>query len=258
MYAKGVFAMPKNENQKLKLFYLMKIFNEETDEDHGLTMSEIIEKLEDYGISAERKSLYDDINSLNDAGFEVVKYKSGSKFYYAAGCRQFELAELKLLVDAIQSSRFITSRKSNELIGKLESLTSKYEAVKLQRQVYVQNRIKSMNESIYFTVDAIHSAISGNKQIRFLYWNWNLKKEMEVKKGGAYYQVSPWSLAWDDENYYLIGYDASVGEIRHYRVDKMMRPEILEESRQGKELFDKFDCEDNCPGEGNGRAKEML
>lgn len=147
----------------------------------------------------------------------------------------FELPELKLLVDAIQSSKFITERKSNALIKKLEKLVSKYDAMKLQRQVYVSGRIKTMNESIYYTVDAIHNAIAQNKKIRFQYFQWNVKKEMELRHGGAYYHISPWGLSWDDENYYLIGYDSDAEQIRHYRVDKMLRIQMSKEDREGRE-----------------------
>ena len=149
-----------------------------------------------------------------------------------------------MLVDAIQSSKFITERKSNALIKKLEKLVSKYDAMKLQRQVYVSGRIKTMNESIYYTVDAIHNAIAQNKKIRFQYFQWNVKKEMELRHGGAYYHISPWGLSWDDENYYLIGYDSDAEQIRHYRVDKMLRIQMSKEDREGREHFKKLDMAD--------------
>lgn len=148
------------------------------------------------------------------------------------------------MVDAIQSSKFITERKSNALIKKLEKLVSKYDAMKLQRQVYVSGRIKTMNESIYYTVDAIHNAIAQNKKIRFQYFQWNVKKEMELRHGGAYYHISPWGLTWDDENYYLIGYDSDAEQIRHYRVDKMLHIQMLKEDREGREHFKKLDMAD--------------
>ena len=158
--------------------------------------------------------------------------------------RTFEVAELKLLVDAIQSSKFITERKTNTLIKKLEKLVSKYDAMKLQRQVYVSGRIKTMNESIYYTIDAIHHAISENKKIQFQYFQWNVKKEMELRHDGAYYQISPWGLSWDDENYYLVGYDSAADKIKHFRVDKMLRIQMTEESREGREHFKKLDMAD--------------
>lgn len=168
----------------------------------------------------------------------------GNRYHYHVVNRPFELPELKLLVDAIQSSKFITERKTNALIKKLEQLVSKYEAVKLQRQVYVTGRIKTMNESIYYTVDAIHNAISENKKIKFQYYQWNVKKEMELRHNGAWYHISPWGLSWDDENYYLVGYDSDSGQIKHYRVDKMLHIQMSEEKREGKEHFKKLDMAD--------------
>ena len=154
------------------------------------------------------------------------------------------MAELKLLVDAIQASKFITERKTNTLIKKLEKLVSKYDAMKLQRQVYVSGRIKTMNESIYYTIDAIHHAISENKKIKFQYFQWNVKKEMELRHDGAFYHISPWGLSWDDENYYLVGYDSAAGKIKHYRVDKMLHIKMTEEAREGREHFKKLDMAD--------------
>ena len=177
-------------------------------------------------------------------GIEVEGEPVGGGYRYHVVERPFELPELKLLVDAIQSSKFITERKTNALIRKLEKLVSKYEAMKLQRQVYVSGRIKTMNESIYYTVDTIHNAISENRKIRFQYFQWNVKKEMELRHDGAYYHISPWGLSWDAENYYLIGYDSKAGKIKHYRVDKMLRLQMSDEKREGKEHFKKLDMAD--------------
>lgn len=232
--------MPKGTNQKLKLYRLAQIMMEKTDEEHFITMPEIIKALEAFDVTADRKSIYNDLRDLEQLGIEVEGEPIGNRYHYHVVSRTFELPELKLLVDAIQSSKFITERKSNALIRKLEKLVSKYDAQKLQRQVYVSGRIKTMNESIYYSVDTIHNAISENKQIRFQYFQWNVKKEMELRHGGAYYQISPWGLSWDDENYYLIGYDAEVGQIRHYRVDKMLRIGLTEKEREGREHFTKL------------------
>ncbi len=232
--------MPKGANQKLKLYYLYKILHDKTDDDHKLTMPELQAHPEAYGVSADRKSLYDDVDALRHLGFDVIGEKDGRNFYYHMGTKEFEVAELKLLVDAIQSSKFITEKKSNELIKKLTALVSDYEALQLKRQVVVQGRIKTMNESIYYIVDEIHSAISNNHRIRFEYFKWNVKKEMVPRKEGKY-EVSPWALTWDDENYYLIAFDSEAGKIKHYRVDKMRNIEITEDRREGKEHFDKFD-----------------
>ncbi|MCI5870175.1 MAG: transcriptional regulator [Dorea sp.] len=233
--------MPKGTNQKFKLYYLAKILTEKTDEDHYITMSEILEELERYEVTANRKSIYNDLKDLERLGIEVEGEPIGKGYHYHVVDRQFELPELKLLVDAIQSSKFITARKSNELIKKLETLVSKYEAAKLQRQVFVSGRIKTMNESIYYNVDEIHNAIAENRKIRFQYFQWNVKKEMELRHGGAYYHISPWGMSWDDENYYLVGYDSEADMIKHYRVDKMLHIRMSEETREGKEIFQKLD-----------------
>ncbi len=233
--------MAKGANQKLKLLYLTKIFQEKTDDDHGITMPEIIESLATYDVNAERKSIYDDMEQLRRFGVSIDARKQNGKTYYYMDKRLFEQAELKLLVDAVQSSKFITAKKSQELIKKLESLASHEEAKKLQRQVYVTQRIKTMNESIYYNVDAIHEAIFHNCDISFQYFQWNTRKEMELRRGGKRYQVSPWALSWTDENYYMIAYDAQEEIIKHFRVDKMLRIEREEQARQGKEAFASFD-----------------
>lgn len=236
--------MPKGTNQKFKLYRLAQIMLSKTDDDHYITMPEIIESLAEYEITADRKSIYNDLRDLEVLGIEVEGEPVGNRYHYHVVNRPFELPELKLLVDAIQSSKFITERKSNALIKKLEKLVSRNEAMKLQRQVYVSGRIKTMNESIYYTVDAIHNAISENRKIRFQYFQWNVKKEMELRHGGAYYHISPWGLSWDDENYYLVGYDSKAGQIRHYRVDKMLHLQMSDEKREGKEFFKKLDMAD--------------
>ena len=236
--------MPKGANSKLKLYYLAQIMLERTDEDHYITMPEIMAALGEYDITADRKTIYADLRDLEQLGIEVEGETVGNRYHYHVISRTFEVAELKLLVDAIQSSKFITERKTNTLIRKLEKLVSKYDAMKLQRQVYVSGRIKTMNESIYYTIDAIHHAISENKKIKFQYFQWNVKKEMELRHEGAYYHISPWGLSWDDENYYLVGYDSEADIIKHYRVDKMLHIQVSEESREGKEVVKQLDMAD--------------
>ena len=233
--------MPKGTNQKFKLYRLAQIMLDRTDDEHYITMPEIMEALDQYGISAERRSIYSDLRDLELLGIEVEGEPIGNRYHYHVVNRPFELPELKLLVDAIQSSKFITERKTNDLIRKLEKLVSKYDAMKLQRQVYVSGRIKTMNESIYYTVDAIHNAISENRKIRFQYFQWNVKKEMELRHGGAWYHISPWGLSWENENYYLVGYDSAEEKIKHYRVDKMLHIQMSDEAREGKEHFKKLD-----------------
>lgn len=233
--------MAKASNQKLKILYLMKIMMEKTDETHSITMPQIIEELEQYGVAAERKSVYSDIESLRQYGMDIIGVKEDRTFYYYVGKRQFELAELKLLVDSVQAAKFITTKKTKELIKKIEGFASIYEAAQLQRQVYVAERIKTMNESIYYNVDKIHAAIAQNRRIRFQYFQWNVNKEMELRKNGAYYEVSPWALSWTDENYYLIAYDNAQHKIKHFRVDKMISIEITFGVREGRKTFYQFD-----------------
>lgn len=231
--------MPKGTNQKFKLYYLSRIMLEKTDDDHMIDMSEIKTALEAYGVTADRKSLYDDLEALRVLGVDVIGEKVGRNYYYHVGGKQFEIAELKLLVDAIQSSKFITEKKSKELIKKLTDMASHYEATQLKRQVVVQGRVKTMNESIYYFVDDVHRAIAENKKIRFEYMKWNEQKKMVRRKDGSY-TVSPWALTWDDENYYLIAFDEEAGCIKHFRVDKLKSIEVLDELREGKEEFKAF------------------
>jgi len=227
-------------NQKLKIMYLMKILMEYTDEDHDITLAEIVEKLNAYGVTAERKSLYSDIENLRIYGMEIEGIQYDRTFHYKVVNRQFELAELKLLVDSVQSAKFITERKSKDLIEKIEGYASKYEADKLNRQVNVTGRVKTQNKRVYYSVDAIHEAISDNKQITFQYFSWSVDKKMELRHEGAFYSVSPWALCWDDEKYYLIGYDNTEGKIKHFRVDKMTNTEVVNEKRKGKSEFSKI------------------
>ena len=233
--------MAKGPNQKLKMLYLMKIFMEETDEQHPLTMPQLIEKLNEYGVSADRKTLYMDLEELRHFGLDIISEQEGRKWHYYIGARDFELPELKLLVDSVQSAKFMTDRKSNELIRKIESLASRYDAKKLHRQVFIAGRVKTMNESIYYNVDSLHDAIATDSQIRFRYYQWNVSKEMELRRGGEWYQTSPWGLMWDDENYYLVAYNSEDGTIRHYRVDKMLNISKVDERREGKQEFREFD-----------------
>ena len=236
--------MSKGTNQKLKLLYLTKIFREQTDEEHMLTIAEIIEKLSAYDVSADRKTLYTDFEELRHFGLDIISQQIGRQHYYYLGAREFELPELKLLVDSVQSAKFITAQKSQKLIKKLEGLVSKYEATQLQRQVYITGRVKTMNESIYYNVDKLHAALSADAQIQFQYYQWNVKKEMELRRGGKLYQVSPWGLMWDDEYYYLVAYDAETDKIKHYRVDKMLRIQITDQKRAGKERYQSFNLPD--------------
>ena len=229
------------EHQKLKMLYLMKIFSEETDDSNFLTLQQIIQKLKDYGVMADRKTLYVDFDELRSFGVDIIMEKIGRNSFYHIGRRDFELPELKLLVDAVQSAKGLTDKKSSELIKKLESMVSRYEAGQLNRQVYIAGRVKTMNESVYYNIDTIHEAINADRQIRFKYFKWDLQKKMKLRKEGDWFRVSPWHLIWDNEYYYLIAYDNENNKIKHYRVDKMLKISLVDEQREGKEQYKKFD-----------------
>ena len=218
----------------------MKMLLEKTDEKYTMSAADIDKALGDYGMSADRKTVYNDIETLREFGMDVLQTKGSNSGYYI-GSRKFELPELKLLVDAVQASKFISRKKSEELIRKLESLASEHDARQLQRNVFIYNRPKTGNETIYYNVDKIHTAILENRQIQCQYAEWTVKKELIPKKNGAVYTVSPWSLTWDDANYYLIAYDEASDCMKHYRVDKMQRTRVIRQERVGKERFQDFD-----------------
>lgn len=232
--------MAKSVTNKLRTLYIMDALLEKSDEDNRLSIKQMVEMLENNGISADRKTLYDDIETLKIWGLDILYSKEKPAGYYL-GSRKFELPELKLLVDAVQASKFITAKKSRDLIKKLESMASAEEAKQLQRQVYIANRIKTVNESIYYNVDKIHEAILNNKKISFTYYKWNIDKELVPRNGGKAFEVSPWALTWDDENYYMIGFDELAGIVKHYRVDKMQRITALKAERAGENIFRDFD-----------------
>lgn len=226
--------MAKGANQKKKLFCILELLKRESDEAHPISTERIIESLAANDIKAERKSIYDDIQALIELGYDVIS--CGRKGYYL-GAREFELAELKLLVDAVQSSKFLSEKKSHELIKKLECLCSRYDAGKLQRQVHVIDRVKTMNESILYLVDTLHEAIAENRMISFCYLKWNGEKKLVPRHDGKRYLVSPYMLMWEEENYYLVAYDEAAEGRRYYRVDKMTDIKIEETPRTHGEAF---------------------
>ncbi|MBR5502152.1 MAG: WYL domain-containing protein [Oscillospiraceae bacterium] len=228
--------MARSSNQKLKLLHLLQIFSQQTDEAHPLTLQQLQEQLAARGVSAERKSLYDDMDALRSFGFDIMVNRGRTTGYYM-GSRDFQLPELKLLVDSVQSSKFITEKKTLELIKKIEGLASVYDAQLLQRQVYVRGRVKSMNESVYYSVDEISAAIAQDRMLSFQYFRYDLNKQRQLRHDGAQYAVSPFALMWDHENYYLLAYDADAGVLKHYRVDRMTALHQLPEKRQGAEAF---------------------
>lgn len=233
--------MARSENQKLKLLYIAQILKEDTDIDHPMTTRTLIERLEKLDVKAERKSIYSDMECLRQFGMDIEYLPSRSEGGYYLASREFELAELKILVDMVQSSRFLTKKKSRELIKKLEGMAGRHDASQLQRTVYVGSRAKAENETVYYSVDMIHRAIQENKGISFQYYEYTVGKELQYKKGGERYLVSPYYLSWQNENYYLIGVDERLGEIRHYRVDRMKKIELQRSGRKAQELFRDFD-----------------
>ena len=232
--------MPKTANQKGKLLYVMEALLHESDENHPLSMEDLLRYLEEKGIRAERKSIYSDIETLQAFGLDVHGTRGRTAGYYV-GERDFELPEIKLLIDSVQSSKFITERKTMQLIRKLAGLMSVHEAALMKRQMYVKNRIKSMNESIYYNVDALHQAIAADKQIEFRYSSYTITKEKKFRRGGRPYRVSPLALSWAEENYYLIAYEAETDKIKHFRVDKMDSIRIVDQFREGKKLLRDMD-----------------
>ncbi len=212
--------MAKRENQKQKLFRLLEILMRETDEEHGLTINEIISRLDEYGISAERKSIYDDFATLEELGFYVSRTSTRPPKYMLDN-KIFELAELKMLVDAVQSSKFITTKKSRDIIEKLEIFAGAHHSRELSRQVYVEDRVKTLNHSSIYSIDAIHNAINEKKKLSFKYFDYNGEKKKVFRHDGAPYVVSPYALIWDDEKYYLVAFDEREEIVKNFRIDKM-------------------------------------
>lgn len=233
--------MPRSSFQKLKIIYIMEYLLKNSDEEHAVTTNQIKAYLQSHDISVERKTIYSDIDALRDYGLDIIQVSEGNNHGYYVASRDFELPELKLLVDSVQSSKFITHKKTLSLIKKIEKLASIHSAQLLNRQVFVKNRIKTMNESIYYNVDEIHNGISKNRKIQFLYFEYNVAKERQYRRDGAFYVVSPFAMTWDDENYYMVAYDSEAGMIKHYRVDKMEKISVLEEERDGLEAYEALD-----------------
>ncbi len=239
--------MPKNPKQKQKLLYIMKFFMEKTDDDYGVTVADIIEYLDSYEIVAERKSIYNDIECLRDFGMDIVKTKVGKISLFSLVSREFTLEEIKLLIDAVQSSKFITLKKSRDLIRKIETLTSENQAKELHRQVIVANRVKNSNEDIYRNIDSINRAINNKRKISFYYTQWvvsrtGAKKIVRVRRhDGKRYLLTPKALTWDDENYYLIAYDKEAEKLKHFRVDKMEDIAVEETRADSTKAVDRFD-----------------
>ena len=230
----------KSENQKLKILYLIDILTKYTDEEHLLNATQIIEKLKVYGITAERKSIYSDINMLTDSGILDVEHVGGRNGGFHVLGRKFELAELKMLVDAVQSSKFISNKQCTALIKKLSEFVSIYDESKLQRSVYIYDRIQDKGKNAFYLIDGIHEAITENKAISFQYTDISPDKKRIKRHNGDFYTVSPYALIWRDELYYLVAYHHDSLSIRHFRVDRMENLNVLKENREGSAVFEQL------------------
>ena len=220
--------MPKSDNQKLKILYILDYLQKNSHREHPVRAAELIAMLEsEHDISCDRKTIYSDIAALQDYGVDIVSLPGKNGGYYIAS-RNFELPELKLLIDAVQSSRFLTEKKSRELIGKLCSQCSVHDARLMRRDVLVSGRVKSMNETIYYNVDAIQEAIAQNRQITFRYFDWDLGGKRKYRDRD--YQASPYGLCQDNENCYLLAHSPRHG-VTSYRVDRMTDIRLTEENR---------------------------
>lgn len=212
---------------KSRILYVYKYLNQKSDEKSPITGSQIIKYLGSLGISAHRKTVASDIELLKEFGIDIITIKSTQNRYYI-GSRDFELPEVKLLVDAVESSRFITAKKSNELVKKLSTLVSVNQAAELYRQVFIEKRVKPLNEEIYYTVDTIHNAIESQKQIDFKYFEYNGEKEKVFRNNGKPYKLSPYAQVWNDDNYYVVGYCTKHDKISKFRVDRMTKVKLTE------------------------------
>jgi predicted DNA-binding transcriptional regulator YafY len=220
--------MPKSDNQKLKIFYILDYLQRNSHQNHPVRASELIEMLKNkYNIDCERKTVYSDISALQQYGIDIESVPGKNGGYYIAS-RNFELPELKLLIDAVQSSRYLTEKKSRELIEKLCNQCNEHDSKLLRRNVLVSGRVKSMNETIYYNVDAIQDAIAQNRQITFRYFDWDFGGKRRYRD--KTYQASPYGLCQDNENCYLLAWSERYG-VTHYRVDRMDRITVTEENR---------------------------
>lgn len=232
--------MPRSFNQKLKILYLMKIFQERTDREHPIPVKEIVSILHSWGIKADRKTIYADIEALQYFGMKIG-HRRGADAGYFLEDRVFELPELKFLMDTVQSSHFITQEQTQKLVKKLERLASDPETRKLQEQMLQENGVKTPNEEIYTNVERIYDAIAANRQISFCYYEWSLARKLRVKKNGQRYRISPWKMIWNNDSYYLLGVDEISGIVKHYRVDRIKDVKQEKNSRNGAAIFRDFD-----------------
>ncbi len=223
-------------NNKTRILLILEILKKNTDEDHALKAADIIERIKAEGLKCDRKTLYDDIASLTDAGVDVIHEPGGG---YKLLSRDFEDAEVRLLIDAVYSSKFISSQKTKVLAGKLKALTSESQASSITRQIYSSDT-KTPNEDVLYNVDSLSRAIQDNKQVSFEYLVWGANKKL-VTKGEKVRILSPWALIWQDQNYYLMAYDEAACRMKHFRVDKMRHVSVTDKTRAGREDFESID-----------------
>jgi predicted DNA-binding transcriptional regulator YafY len=250
--------MESKPTKRLKLLYVMEYLLAESDENHPVTLEGIHRYLHARGIDAERKSIYNDLNLLRLFGMDIQSQR-GRDSHYRLLSRPFELAELKLLVDAVESSRFITPRKTRELVAKLAGLTSRHQADSLQHPLIRTGKVKAGNESVFYAIDAIHQAIEADCQISFRYLDYSIDRNVRFRRGGERYHVSPYAMTWDDENYYLIAHYARYGHLSQFRIDRMNDVQVSEQPRIPLDpMVDLGDYVRSTFGMFSGQAEELL
>lgn len=233
-----------SDSKKLTLIYLQQLFLEKTDETHYVRMPEILSYLASKEVFVDRRTIYTDLKLLDYTGFEIVGVQEKGGYKYHHPSRLFSTNELKFLIDSVAASKFLTEKKSKELITKIKTLGSTFDNESFNRNILLGKRIKSMNEKVLKNLDLIYAALSNNSQITFQYMKWNYQRQLEYFKDGQLYTVSPFAVSLSDDNYYLIAYDTTSNTLRHYRIDKMKNIKQTFEARTGKEYFKTFDIVD--------------
>lgn len=241
--------MAKGKNHRLRLLYLNRIMLQ-TNENNKISMQEIIDKLKEYNIDSDRKGLYNDFEELRIFGTNVLKGGSARNTRYYVADEQLESSDLKLLIGAVQTSQFLTVQKTNSLTKKLIKLYNNEDSSLYDRKVYIEERTRNMDKSVFKTLDVIYQAITNNKMVLFYYYSWNLYKEKEFHNNGQYIEVSPWAIVWNRDRYYLVAYlfkgetKDYTKEIRHYRLDKIYNPSISDSKRKGGRIFNDINMDD--------------
>ena len=233
----------RQEARKARILYLLEILRKETDEEHGLTMPEIIQKLEEDGIQAERKAIYKDIEALRDFGYEVTKtYENPVRYRLIS--RDFSENDLLLLIDAVRSSKFLTKRKSESLVRSIKLLGSRYQAQDVGRSVSVSGRVKSQNKSAFQNVNAIQKAFSLKRKIEFRYFDYDSFKKRRFRKSGGFYSETPVQLFYSEGNYYLLAFNDKHESMVMFRVDRMDSVRVSGEKATRNEIIATFDADD--------------